>query len=236
MTQVIEEDDVPPDENLVLALGKMGMPLNRARRACVATRNVSREAALAWCVDHADDPGIDMPYLPPRKPAGGYGYHMAADGAGGAIVGNLGCDFGVSEGDKTLARGVEKARAATAVAAARDRRRLAAEGLEAYVRARLSVMRSGEFIGMNGSEGFDAAKVEPSTAAAAEVEELTDVLTSFQQRQRFGQAEERARAVLPSGVDLQRFALDVGYRQVKDEGRFFGRGGVVGREEGEQGD
>lgn len=216
MTQAIEEDDVPPDENLVQALGKMGMPINRARRACVATRNVSREAALAWCVDHADDPGIDMPYLPPRKPAGGYDCRMAADGAGGAIGGNLGCDFGGSKGDKTLAWGVEKAR---------GRRRLAAEGLEAYVRARLSVMQSGEVIGMKGSEGFDAAKGEPSAAAAADVKELTDLLTSFQQRQRFGQVEERARAMLPSGVDLQRFALDVEYRQVRNWGRFFGRGG-----------
>lgn len=212
----MKEDDVPPDETLVQALGKMGMPLNRARRACVATRNVSREAALAWCVDHADDPGIDMPYLPSRKPAGGYGYRMAADVAGGAISGNLGGDFGGSEGDKTSAWAVEKERAATAVAAARERRRLAAEGLEAYVRARLLVMRSGEFIGKKGSEGFDVARGEPSAAAAAEVMELKDVLTSFQQRQRFGQAEERARALLPSGVDLQRFALDVGYRQVRN--------------------
>ncbi|CAN0544083.1 unnamed protein product, partial [Ectocarpus sp. 8 AP-2014] len=54
---------VDPDEVLVQALGKRGISSNRARRACVATRNASREAALAWCVEHSADPAMDAPFV-----------------------------------------------------------------------------------------------------------------------------------------------------------------------------
>ena len=177
------------------------MPLNRARRACVATRNSSREAALAWCVDHASDPGIDLPYLPPRRPAVGIG-SQRTNGVGGSIDSSSGGDSGEEGSAAWGANGRTAARA----------RRMAADGLEAYVRARLTVLRRGEGGGgvREGSNGFETMKSERS----AEARELTAVLTSFRKRQSVGEAEERASALLPAGVDLERFARDVGYRQV----------------------
>lgn len=44
------------------------------------------------------------------------------------------------------------------------------------------------------------------------------ILTSFRQRQSVEEAEGKARALLPAGVDLERFAGDAGYRQVRTVG------------------
>lgn len=186
-----------PDESLVQALHKRGVTINRARRACVATRNASREAALAWCVEHASDPAMDAPFLPLRRLARGDSQRTPTGGAG-----NL-------DGDEPGERGAERRAAARA-------HRVAAAGLEAYVRTRLSgipgVASGGAVVdsAVSGDNLGDGA----AGVAAQEVEELVAVLTSFRQRQSLGEAEDRARALLPAGVDLGRFAGDLSYRQV----------------------
>lgn len=182
------------------ALHKRGVSANRARRACVATRNASREAALAWCVEHAADAAMDAPFVPPRRPVR-RGGPQSANNVGGVTPGG-----GDGGGDEVGPRDVE----ARSVACLH---RMASAALEAYVRARLSVIRdsvdgvSSEGVGGGGGEvGVPSEEVE--------VGELVSVLTSFRQRRTLGEAENRARALLPSGVDLERFARDPGYRQV----------------------
>ncbi|CAN0346035.1 unnamed protein product, partial [Ectocarpus fasciculatus] len=94
-------------------------------------------------------------------------------------------------------------------AAMRSRERAAA-ALEAYVRARLYGSSGGTGGGGGGGTVLPAAADE-------EMEELQAVITSFRQRQSLGQAEEKARGVLPATVDLARFAGDLRYRQAELE-------------------
>ncbi|CAM9252402.1 unnamed protein product [Scytosiphon promiscuus] len=152
--------------NAFFALHKRGISLNRARRACAATRNASREAALAWCVEHSADAAMDAPFIPTRRLS-----------ASGRLAGS----------------------------AARSRG-MAAAALEAYVRARLSAIGKG---GGGGGVGVGGAEAVPPE----EVRELEGVLRSFRRRQSLGQAEDRARGILPASVDLGRFAADERYRQ-----------------------
>ena len=191
-----------PDEALVQALHKMGISSNRARRACVATRNASREAALAWCVEHAADPAMDAPFVSSGRPVG-----VGNGGSGSGGSGGGGDAAGRQRGDE--------------MRAAVRHRGVAAAALEAYVRARLSAV--GEGGGRDGGSGsvggdIDAGGVGVGVGvrvAAEEVGELEAVLTSFRRRQSLGHAEEKARAVLPATVDLGMFAEDQRYRQVR---------------------
>ena len=190
-----------PDEILVQALYKMGISSNRARRACVATRNASREAALAWCVEHAADPAMDAPFVSRSRPAGNGG----SGGSGGGDGGD----------------GVTGQRTGHEMRAAARRRGVAAAALEAYVRARLSVV--GGSVGSGGGGGgggnVDGGGVGGGHAGAGvpseEMAELVAVLASFRKQQSLGQAEDKARAILPASVDLGMFAEDQRYRQVR---------------------
>ncbi|CAM9564261.1 unnamed protein product, partial [Sphacelaria rigidula] len=181
---------IEPDAHLVSALHKMGVSLNRARRACVATKNSSREAALAWCVEHADDPAMDTP-LPLHARLFSTGSntnrHAPATQAPAATG--------------TRAR-EEGARAAHEVASC---------ALEAYVQARLSGMTGDGGAGStSGGTGVDAAMA----ASQEDMRELVSVLSTFRTRANLGAAEDRARSLLP-GTDLTRFAGDAKYRQSK---------------------
>lgn len=170
--------------------------MNRARRACVATRNSSGEAALAWCVEHAGDPTMDAPFVPRSRRRG-----QRASKDGGSVPGRRGV---VGLGDDEEFGGAEMRAAVRA-------HRTAAAALEAYVRARLSAIE-------RGGGGAGGAKGENENGEGGvpseEVGELGAVLTSFRRRQSLGAAEERARVLLPAGVDLGRFAGDLRYRQV----------------------
>lgn len=195
-----------PDESLVQALHRMGISSNRARRACVATRNASREAALAWCVEHSADPAMDAPFVSSgRRSASGRPMGVGTVGGGGG-GGNAG------DGDVVgQRRGEEALRVAARL------RGIAAAALEAYVRARLSAI--GESSGRGGGStggggGGGDVGLEGSGVPSEEIGELVAVLTSFRQRQSLGQAEDKVRAVLPAAVDLGRFARDQRYRQV----------------------
>ncbi|CAM9861553.1 unnamed protein product [Pylaiella littoralis] len=194
-----------PDESLVQALHRMGISSNRARRACVATRNASREAALAWCVEHSADPAMDAPFVSSgRRSASGRPMGVGTVGGGGG-GGNAG------DGDVVgQRRGEEALRVAARL------RGIAAAALEAYVRARLSAI--GESSGRGGGStggggGGGDVGLEGSGVPSEEIGELVAVLTSFRQRQSLGQAEDKVRAVLPAAVDLGRFARDQRYRQ-----------------------
>lgn len=184
-----------PDESLVQALHKMGISSNRARRACVATGNASREAALAWCVEHAADPAMDAPFVSSSRAAG---------------VGKGGGGSGAGSDDGRQQQGEE-------MRAAARHRGVAAAALEAYVRARLSAI--GESGGRDGVSGGGGGGVGDGRARVGvhseEMGELVAVLTSFRKRQSLGQAEDKARAVLPATVDLGMFAEDERYRQVR---------------------
>lgn len=173
--------------------------MNRARRACVATRNSSGEAALAWCVEHAGDPTMDAPFVPRSRRRG-----QRASKDGGGEPGRRGV---VGAGDDEEFGGAEMRAAVRA-------HRTAAAALEAYVRARLSAIeRGGGGGGAGGAEGGNE-NGEGGGVPSEEVGELGAVLTSFRRRQSLGAAEERARVLLPAGVDLGRFARDLRYRQV----------------------
>lgn len=193
-----------PDEALVQALYKMGISSNRARRACVATRNASREAALAWCVEHAADPAMDAPFVSSSRPAGA--------GNGGSSGSGGGSTSGGGDGVAGQHRGDE-------MRAAARHRSVAAAALEAYVRARLSTVagsggRDGVSGGGGGGGGVDVGGVRDGGVPSDETEELMAVLTSFRKRQSLGQAEDKARAILPATVDLGMFVEDQRYRQV----------------------
>ncbi|CAM9902098.1 unnamed protein product, partial [Ectocarpus sp. 4 AP-2014] len=183
---VLAAATIDPDESLVQALGKRGISSNRARRACVATRNASREAALAWCVEHSGDPAMDAPFISSRRsPPAPTSGRQSSEVDGGS---------GSSGGDGRMR-------------AAMRSRDWAAAALEAYVHARLAVV--------NGDTGGGGGGVVEAVLPAAEeeMEELLAVITSFRQRQSLGLAEEKARGVLPATVDLGRFAGDPRYRQ-----------------------
>lgn len=191
------------------ALHKRGISVNRARRACVATRNASREDALAWCFEHSADPAMDAPFVPSRARSAGRPAGAGSGGRGG------GGGAGGTGGAAGREREEEELRAA-----ARYQGKAAA-ALEAYVRARLSAIeRGGGGDGPTGGRGGGGggsgvrAGARGARVPSEEVEELAAVLASFRRRQSLGQAEEKARAVLPGGVDLLRFAEDQGYRQV----------------------
>lgn len=223
--QVIE-----PDDRLVSALHKRGVSLNRARRACVATGNSSREAALAWCVEHAGDPAMDAP-LPPqaRRTSGGTARRYAvgtrtslADRAESGGDGGNGDDgrerFRANAGKEDHAGGWGAgAMHRTREEGARAAHEIASSALETYVRARLSAMRKGG----GGGNGFESSNMggmgsaESPTVAASqeEVGELVFVLSSFRTRASLGAAEDRARLLLLPGADLVRFAGDGDYRQ-----------------------
>lgn len=191
-----------PDESLVQALHKMGISSNRARRACVATRNASREAALAWCIEHSADPAMDAPFVSAgRRPASSRLMGMGSGGGGG--------DGGDRGAGKRLG---EELRAAS------RSRGIAAAALEAYVRARLSAMgESGDWQGSSaggGGGGDVGVAVGGCGVPSEEMGEMVAVLTSFKQRQSLGQAEDKVRVLLPATVDLGRFAGDQRYRQV----------------------
>lgn len=202
---------IEPDESLVQALFKRGVSINRARRACAATRNASREVALAWCVEHAGDPAMDAPFVPflSRRNQNARTATTTASSKRWSSEGEVrvtGCD--VFGGGKDRDFGQQRwddasTVAAAAAASARAHRGVAAAALEVYVRARLSAM--GHDGGLRGSGGN----------SAAESEELVAVLKSFKHRKSLGEAEDRARALLPAGVDLGKFARDLGYRQVR---------------------
>lgn len=182
---------VDPDEGLVQSLFKRGISTNRARRACAATRNSSYGDALAWCVEHAGDPVMDAPYMPPRRTSRHGNGKTETKWGNDAAYGRYGTEDG---GER---RGEERRAAARA-------HRMAAAALETYVRARLSII---------GDEHARGGEVDDDSSV--EVKELTAVLTSFRQRKTSGRAEDRARALLPTGVDLVRFAQDRRYRQVR---------------------
>lgn len=190
-----------PDEALVQALHKRGISSNRARRACVATRNASREAALAWCVEHAGDPAMDAPFVSGSRPVGaGKGRDRGGGSGGGRDGGGV---AGQGRGEDMRA------------AAARHRG-VAAAALEAYVRARLAAIGEAGGRGDGGGDGVDGGGggcVEVGVAPG-EKGELVAVLKSFRQRQTLAQAEDKARAILPATVDLGMFAEDERYRQV----------------------
>lgn len=205
-----------PDESLVQALHKMGISSNRARRACVATRNASREAALAWCVEHSADPAMDAPFVSlGRRPAGSWPIGMGAvSSSGSGSGGGGGGGGGNSAGD----RGTGK-RLGEQLRAASRSRGIAAAALEAYVRARLSAMgessdRQGGSAGGGGGGGDVGVALADGGVPSEEMGELVAVLTSFKQRQSLGQAEDKVRVLLPATVDLGRFAGDQRYRQV----------------------
>lgn len=183
---------IDPDESLVQALGKRGISSNRARRACVATRNASREAALAWCVEHSADPAMDAPFVSSRRappPPTSSGSRRPASEVDGGSRRSGGADGGMM------------------LAAMRSRGRAAA-ALEAYVRARLTMVNEGT------GRGGGVERLLPAVEAE-ETEELRAVISSFRKRQSLGLAEEKARGVLPATVDLGRFAGDPRYRQVR---------------------
>lgn len=200
-----------PDESLVQALHKMGISSNRARRACVATSNVSREAALAWCVEHAADPAMDAPFVSSgRRSASSRPTGVGAVGSSGGEGGGGG---NVGNGDAGRRPGEEALRAA-----ARSRG-IAAAALEAYVSARLSAVggssgRDGGTTDGGRDGGGGDVSVGVSGVPSEEIGELVAVLASFRQRQSLGQAEDKVRSLLPATVDLGRFAGDRQYRQV----------------------
>lgn len=228
LCQVIE-----PDDHLVSALHKMGVSLNRARRACVATKNSSREAALAWCVEHADDPAMDAP-LPLQARRLSPGSHTNRPGTRAPAATGLEClgrgkpeRFSAgSTGGREKVNGVDagmmhRAREEDARAA----REVASCALEAYVRARLSGIRGDGAVGGASGAGVDGATSDRSegnatgggdaavgTASQEEMRELVSVLSTFRTRASLGAAEDRVRSLLPR-ADLTRFASDANYRQ-----------------------
>ena len=159
---------------------------------------------------------MDAPFVPRRRSAlSGRHPTTGKDGEryGGSNGG--GCD-GVEESWERDG----KMRAATRA------HRVAAAALEAYVRARLSAIRrdgdgggDGDGVGGGGVVGVrEEGEAGGGGALHNEVGELVAILTSFRQRQSVEEAEGKARALLPAGIDLERFAGDAGYRQVRRVG------------------
>lgn len=175
---------------------------------------------------------MDAPFVPRRRLAQS-SRHPAMVEAGQRYGGSGGGGDGGSSGGEiegSWERGGKMRKATRA-------HRVAAAALEAYVRARLSAIRG------NGDGGGDSRDVDGGDGGSGdgggltsvrekgesggggtlcdEVGELMAILTSFRRRQSVEEAEGKARALLPPGVDLERFAGDADYRQVR-------RGGCLG--------
>lgn len=215
-----------PDESLVSALHKRGVSVNRARRACVATMNSSREAALAWCVEHAGDPAMDAPLpLRSRRHSGAPSLgrlHLNRPPPSERIDSASGTDGNDVRGDVGAGRDDERAKEIRREESAWAAQSVASSALDAYVRARLSAMRrvggagsssDGDLISLgHAAEAWRSADTS-SGASEPEIGELMSVLSSFRKRASLGAVEDRVRAILSSGVDLARFSEDEEYRQ-----------------------
>lgn len=188
---------------------KRGVSVNRARRACVATSNTSREDALAWCVEHAGDQAMDAPLPPPAHRSRGSGRCTSEERQPEEATRAGGAGYGRAAGER--GRGTDNEEAV------RVGHKTASEALEAYVRARLAALPSKH--GGVGGVGNDSATYREDIAqhrsSPEDMSELEFVLSSFKKRAILGEAENRARKLLSQGADLTRFAVDRDYRQVR---------------------
>ena len=87
---------VEPDETIVAQLLSMGFSENGCKRAAVATKNSTAEAAMEWVFAHMEDPDFNEPLPPPGAAAGGTDAPRGAGGGGApdpeaiAMLGGMG--------------------------------------------------------------------------------------------------------------------------------------------------